>query len=111
MMHLYDTGVLEIQEKQGGRRRRAGSRLRAAAAVMLTLVAGIPQGFAQQAGNTQTPSDQTSGLPAAPQPIATEPLSLRQSQRDFSVAAGDLWRRPHKMYLPTHVQPASFANS
>ena len=64
-MHLYGTGVFESQHKEGGARRTAGSRLRAVAAVMLTLTAGIPQGFAQQAGNTQAPKEQTSGLPAA----------------------------------------------
>jgi outer membrane protein TolC len=110
-MHLYGTGVFGSQKKEGGARRPAGPRLRAVAAVMLTLTAGIPQGFAQQAGNTQAPKEQTSGLPAAPQPNATEPFSLRQAQHDFSRPTGDIVSNPLKTFTPTKVAPASFANS
>lgn len=109
-MDLYGTGVFKLVDKSTSRA-RAGMSLRAAAAIMLTLAAGVPPGFAQQAGNTETPKDQSSGLPAAPTPTPTEPLSLRQSQRDFSRSAGDVWRSPQNMYLPTKVAPASFANS
>ena len=50
-------------------------------------------------------------LPAAPQPVATEPFSLRQSQHDFSRPTGDILGNPLKTYTPTQVAPASFANS
>src|SRR5947209_6989104 len=102
-MHLYGKRVFEPQENDGARGKSAGIRLRAIAAVMLTMTAGVPQGFAQQAGNTQTPKEQSSGLPAAPQPIATEPFSLRQSQHDFTRPQGDIVGRPWKMYSPTTV--------
>ncbi len=48
-MHLYGIRVFEQREKsvrKGGG--QAGMRLRAIAAVMLTLTAGVPPGFAQQ---------------------------------------------------------------
>jgi hypothetical protein len=81
-MHLYDTRVFE-EQKQGVRpvRGQAGKRLRAIAAVMLTLAAGVPPGFAQQqtvnTPTVNTPTKSASDLPAEPSPVLTDPLDLR----------------------------------
>src|ERR1019366_7004991 len=49
-------------------------------------------------------------LPDQPTPIATEPLFLRDTVRDFSKPDGPLYN-PLKLYLPTSVPSASFMNS
>jgi outer membrane protein len=99
---------------------RAGQRLRAAAAVALSLAATVPSGFAQQqpatpatqsGAGTQAPDKQASDLPAAPAPVQTEPLSLRPSDRDFSKPAGKGLGNPINWYRPTSLGKASFANS
>jgi outer membrane protein TolC len=123
-MHLYDTGVFEQQNETAGgtaveagrtqaRRGQAGSRLRALAAVMLTLVAGVPSGFAQQTpgAGAKAPEAAASDLPATPAPVLTQPLDLRPAQRDFSKPAGRLLGNPFKMYSATTIPKASFVNS
>jgi outer membrane protein len=98
-------------------KRRAGERLRAVTAVMLTLAAGVPQGFAQQQSGGVTgagakqPEKQGSPLPAAPAPIMTQPLDLRPTNRDFTKPAGPLLGNPIGPYRPTSIPKASFANS
>ncbi len=91
-MQSFDIRVFEDQDltARQGKRRPAG-RLRALAAVMLTLAGGVPSGFAQQAAQqptqtvTQTSGDKAaSPLPAAPAPLETQPLNMRQSERDYS---------------------------
>ena len=117
-MQLFDTRVFDGQidgargiSGQTGRE-RGGNGLRAIAAVMLTLVAGVPPGYAQQAGTpTLVPDKAASQLPAAPTPTPTEPLNLRPSQRDFSKPAGRLVDVPFRMYVPTNIAKANFANS
>jgi outer membrane protein len=112
-MHLYGTRVFERQNDAARTvRGQAGNRLRAVAAVMLTLVAGVPSGFAQQAGaGTSVPDKQASQLPAAPAPVLTEPLNLRTSARDFSRPAGRLVGNPINLYRPTTIPKASLVNS
>jgi outer membrane protein len=91
---------------------QAGKRLRALAAVMLTLAAGAPAGFAQQAGaGTVAPDKAASQLPAEPTPTLTQPLNLRSTQRDFSKPAGRLWGDPINIYRPTTIPKGNFANS
>jgi outer membrane protein len=116
-MHLYGIRVFEQQEKSalnvGG---QAGKRLRAIAAVMLTLTAGVPPGFAQQntgaaAATVTTPTKSASNLPAEPAPVLTEPLNLRATQRDFSKSPAGLLGNPIKPYMPTNIPKASFVNS
>jgi outer membrane protein TolC len=80
------------------------------AAVVLTLTAGLPSGFSQQAP-IETTNGAASPLPAAPVPTQTEPLSLRQSARDFSKPAGHLLGNPINMYRPTSIAKADFENS
>jgi outer membrane protein TolC len=114
-MHLFGKSVLQQQEVNAANRNsaQAGNRLRAAAMVMLTLMAGLPTGFAQQAPATAPgkPEKAASALPAAPTPAQTEPLDLRQSQRDFSRPAGRLLGNPISKYRGTSIAKSSFENS
>ncbi len=127
-MHLYGTRVfgrptVAARTVQGPRGQvfvhgakvggQAGNgTLRATAALMLGLLAGVPSGFAQQDGTPAPPqSKAASGLPAAPAPTPTEPLDLRQTQRDFSRPAHSMLRNPWEVYMPTQISAASFANS
>ena len=113
-MHLYGIRVFEDVASATRRSRGevAGKRLRAIAAVMLTLTAGVPPGFAQQIGaGSSAPDKAASVLPSAPTPILTGPLSLRPSARDFSKPAGRLWGNPINAYRPTSIAKANFANS
>jgi outer membrane protein TolC len=105
-----DQTAREMRAKAG--RGQAGIRLRAVAAVLLTLAAGSPSGFAQQASaGAAVPEKAASDLPAAPAPVPTQPLNLRSSARDFSRPAGRLLGDPINMYRPTTITKASFANS
>jgi outer membrane protein len=110
-MHLYGTRVFESQND--GVHGQAGNRLRAVAAVMLSLLAGVPSGFAQQptGAGSSGPDKARSELPAAPAPMLTEPLNLRTSARDFSKPAGKLVGNPINMYRPTTIPKASLVNS
>jgi outer membrane protein TolC len=119
-MHLYGTRVFEQQEKtarvrlEKTGRGEAGTRLRAIAAVVLTLAAGVPSGFAQQTvtgAGAKTPEKAASELPAAPVVALTEPLNLRTSQRDFSRPSARLWGNPINTFKPTSLPKAGFGNS
>jgi outer membrane protein TolC len=121
-MHLDVTRVLKQQKDEAAGTNRgqavseqAGKRLRALAAVMLTmltLTAGAPAGFAQQAGaGASAPEKQASELPSAPAPVLTEPMNLRPGTRDFSKPAGRLLGNPINIYWPTTIAKASFVNS
>jgi outer membrane protein TolC len=115
-MHLFDLCVFEQQDEtvrvmreQAGRG-QAGKQLRAVAAVMLTLAACVPSGFAQQP-TAAVPDKSASDLPSAPAPVLTEPFSLRTSQRDFSQPAARFRGNPINPYRATTVPKASFVNS
>ncbi len=113
-MHLY--GIFEKQAAGNYlRNHHSGQtckRLRALAAVLLTLTAGMPSGFAQQASaGTSGPDKAASDLPSAPAPVQTEPFSLRSSTRDFSKAYAGYLGNPINFYRPTTIAKASFVNS
>ena len=115
-MHLNGTGVFEQQEEtargnseQAGRK-QTGTKLRALAAVMLTLASCAPSGFAQQAAAT-APNKAASELPAEPAPVPTEPLAFSQSGRDFSKPFAGMKGNPINLYRPTTIGKSSFANS
>jgi outer membrane protein TolC len=118
-MQLFGIRVFE-EQKSAARPviRKTAQNLRALTAVMLTLAAGVPSGFAQQqqsggvkgAGETH-PEKQSSELPGAPAPIPTQPLDLRPSNRDYSKPFGPLLGNPINTYRPTSIGKASFANS
>jgi len=113
-MHLFGICIFEQQQKYAvSRRDQAGKRLCAVAAVLLACAVGISSGYAQQtpgAGET-APDKAASELPSAPSVVLTEPVNLRPSLRDFSKPAGRLLGIPFKMYIPTSIDKASFANS
>ena len=107
-MHLYGIRVSRRREMAA----QAGQKLRATAALMLGLIAGTPSGFAQQEANPAPPQTHSaSSLPSAPAPTPTEPLDLRQTQRDFSNPAHGLLDLPWKPYTATEIPAASFMNS
>ena len=115
-MHLHRIRVFDKEETTGRRSRgQAGKGLRAVAAVMLTLMAGVPQGFAQQqavlGAGQKTPEKAASELPATPAPVLTQPLDLRPSARDFSKPAARLFGNPFNTFRPTSIPKASFVNS
>ncbi len=122
-MHSYGTRVFEPARGRRPGQGRSGERLRALAAVMVTLATCVPPGYAQQApppqpgpatvqgAGSKTPEKQASELPGAPAPILTEPFSLRPTARDFTKPAGKLLGNPINMYRPTTIGKASFANS
>ena len=105
-MHLYATRVF----KRPALGVQTGRTLRATAALMLGLVAGMPSGLAQEATATR-PDKQASNLPAAPTPTVTEPLFLRSSSRDFTQPGGRMWDNPIKRFQPTTVDKSNFENS
>lgn len=111
-MHWSDIRVFEEPDVVVQRKKRnmGSSRLRATAAALLTLAAGVPTGFAQDAPTAST-NKAASSLPSAPVPTQTEPLNLRQSDRDFSKPAGHLLGNPINIYRPTTIARADFNNS
>ena len=90
--------------------KQTGNRLRAVAASVLMLAAGMPSGYAQQTP-TESTAKAASNLPSAPVPAETQPINLRQSARDFSKPAGPLWADPINKYRPTTIAKADFDNS
>jgi len=124
-MHLFGISVFEQQQSEAAadshegsagqaqaKSGQAGKRLRAVAAVMLTLAACMPSGLAQQAGTGATVPDKAAAdLPAAPAPVLTQPLDLRQSERDFSQPSARFRGNPIRSYLPTKIATASYVNS
>ncbi|MGB6744493.1 MAG: TolC family protein [Terracidiphilus sp.] len=110
-MHLSAVRVFKQQDRTTHKtHKQTGNRLRAFAAALLGLASGMPAGFAQQAP-TQTTSAAASALPSAPAPAQTEPLTLRQSARDFSNPAGPLLGNPINRYRGTTIAKADFDNS
>jgi outer membrane protein len=110
-MHLFGIRVFEKKRmSERGIRSNAGGGLRAMAALLLTLAAGVPSGLAQQE-TVKTPTKPASDLPSEPSPTQTEPLDLRATSRDFSKPAGRLLGNPFRKYMPTTVAKSSFVNS
>ena len=125
-MHLHRTRVFDGQEMTAlngvyektswknlkGTRQQAGGKLRAIAAMMLTMASCMPSGLAAQTpAGTSGPDKAASELPSVPAPVPTEPFSLRVSERDFSKPYASFLRNPLGIYLPTTIAKASFANS
>ncbi len=102
-------GIAQGNGERAGKSGRTGDRLRAAAVVMLSLTTLVPPTLAQQTA-AQAGNDVLTELPAAPVPVSTEPLYLRDSARDYSKAA-HLLPNPLKVYTGTEVAKASFMNS
>jgi outer membrane protein len=118
-MHLKGTCVYQYQngnesgsiakpEMKYAGRKNSGNTLRAVAALMLSLLTGLPSGFAQQAVSVDTAASE---LPSAPAPKSTETLTLRSTQRDFTKPSAAMWGNPINVYRPTTIAKSSFANS
>jgi outer membrane protein TolC len=88
---------------------RGTGRLRAVAVAVLGLTTAMPPGFAQQTA-PQAGNKVLNELPSEPTPVATEPLYLRDTARDYSKAL-DLYPKPLKLYTTPSVPAASFMNS
>ncbi|MGA2217237.1 MAG: TolC family protein [Terracidiphilus sp.] len=119
-MQSFGTSVFEDKNETASVRPRktgrgeAGKQLRAFAAVMLTLAAGVPSGFGQQpvlGAGQKAPEKAASELPATPAPALTHPLDLRTSARDFSKPSAKLLGSPINLFKPTSIPKASFVNS
>jgi len=119
-MHLYGTRVFEdVELTARNRRSQAMNKLKAIAVVVLTLAAGVPPSFAQQAvpqqsiqgAGAKSTERQASDLPAAPAPVLTQPLDLRTSPRDFSKPSARVLGNPINTFKPTTLPKANFANS
>jgi outer membrane protein TolC len=117
-MHLHRIRVFDGQEitaldnSEKAGRRQAGGKLRAVAAMMLTMASCMPSGLAQDTpAGTKGPDKAASNLPAEPAPAPTQPLSLRDSERDFSKPYARFLGNPINLYRPTTIANASFANS
>ena len=110
-MHLFAVRVFR-QHNPIARKttKQSGTRLRAAAASVLMLAAGMPSGYAQQTP-TETTAKAASALPSAPVPAETQPVNLRATARDFSKPAGPIWGNPINKYRPTTIAKADFDNS
>ncbi|MGH9599720.1 MAG: TolC family protein [Terracidiphilus sp.] len=92
-------------------RRKGTGGLRAIAAALLTLLAGSPQGYAQQLGAGQKATEKAaSNLPAAPAPALTQPFALRPSARDFSKPFAPWFGDPIDRYRPIAIAKANFEN-
>jgi outer membrane protein TolC len=92
-------------------RKQSGGRLRAVAAILLTASSCMPGGFAQTPAGTKGPDKAASDLPVAPAPQASEPFSLRTTQRDFSRPFVGWHGNPIRRFTPTSIEKASFVNS
>ena len=117
-MQLFGIGVFEDRKTASGLvRRNAAQRLRAFTAVMLTLAAGVPAGFAQEpsggvaGAGAKHPEKESSQLPVAPAPVLTKPLDLRSTSRDYSNPFAPMLGNPINVYRPTTIPKADFANS
>ncbi|MGA9588133.1 MAG: TolC family protein [Terracidiphilus sp.] len=117
-MQLFGIRVFEDDKSvRGPVMRNTAHRLRAFTAVMLTLAAGVPSGFAQEpsgglpGAGAKHPSKESSELPAAPAPVLTQPLDLRPTGRDYSKPFGPMLGNPINVYRPTSIPKADFANS
>ena len=126
-MHLHENRAVEqenseqmgeqmqlnqVTSQAGKRATRTGmakGNLRAAAVALLGFSTAMPPGFAQQT-SPQAGEKVLTELPAAPVPVATEPLFLRDTSRDFTRPSG-FFPNPLKIYTPTTVPNANFMNS
>ncbi len=102
--------VLEQEAIKRSSPKEAGTRLRAFAAVMLTLASCMPSSLAAQTpAGSKGPDKEASNLPAAPAPVPTEPFKLNRSARDYSKPYAGFFSI--NKYRATSLGKASFANS
>jgi outer membrane protein TolC len=110
---LFEGEALGAQQERATGRRQGNGRLRALAMVALTLASCMPASMGQTPAGTKGPDQATSTPPGAPvpAPTATEPFSLRDTERNFSRRYATWLRDPVNVYRPTSIPKASFENS
>ena len=121
-MHLYRNRVVEqeksdqmdqhIDTASNGKARNLKSstgRLRAVAVALLGITTAMPPGFAQQTA-PHAGDKVLNELPAAPAPVATEPLFLRDTMKDYT-KPHNFFPNPIRIYQGPDVPPANFMNS
>jgi outer membrane protein len=110
---VFEAGSKERRSAGFPKTGKNAGTLRAIAAVMLTLTAGMPAGFSQQVtgAGSNGPNKAASTLPSAPAPVPTQPFPLRTGTRDYSKPFGGWWGDPINIYRPTKLEVASFTNS
>jgi outer membrane protein len=102
--------VLEETAIKRSSQKEAATRLRAFAAVMLTLASCMPSSLAAQTpAGSKGPDKEASTLPAAPAPVSTEPFTLNRTARDYSKPYAGFFSI--NKYRATTLGKASFANS
>jgi outer membrane protein len=110
---IQEPKLVRKLDPRTGRKRQgnAAGCLRAVAAILLTLAATTTPSFAQEGTASAPPDKAASDLPVAPVPVATQPVPLRTSERDYSKAFGTWHGNPINIYRPTTISKASFGNS
>ncbi|WP_263352222.1 TolC family protein [Acidicapsa acidisoli] len=98
-----------VTASRGKSRSGTTGNLRAAAVVLLSLTTAMPPGIAQQT-SPQAGDKVLTEVPAAPAPVSTEPLFLRDTAKDFSKGHNP-FPNPIKIFQGTDVPPANFMNS
>ena len=102
--------VLDQEAIKRSSPKEAATRLRAFAAVMLTLASCMPSNLAAQTpAGSKGPDKEASNLPVAPAPVPTEPFTLNRSARDYSKPYAGFFSI--NKYRATSLGKASFANS
>ncbi len=102
--------VLEQEAVKRSRGKQGAAKLRALAAVTLTLASCMPSSLAAQTpAGSKGPDREASTLPAAPAPAPTEPFSLNRTARDYSKPYAGFFSI--NKYRATSIGKASFANS
>jgi len=103
----------EVLEQEAVKRswgKQGAAKLRALAAVTLTLASCMPSSLAAQTpAGSKGPDKEASTLPAAPAPVPTEPFDLNRSARDYSKPYAGFFSI--NKYRATSIGKASFANS
>jgi outer membrane protein TolC len=106
----FSPEVKELDQIKRSWGKEEGARLRAFAAVMLTLASCMPSSLAAQTpAGSKGPDVAASNLPAAPAPIPTDPFDLGRVGRDFSNPYAGFFSI--NKYRPTMIDKASFTNS
>jgi outer membrane protein TolC len=104
---MAGAGQLPRSSRSGGR--IGAGRLRTATVLMLGLSTAMPPGFAQQTA-PQAGDKVLTELPAAPSPVATEPLFLRDTTQDFT-KPHSIFPNPLKIFTGPDVPNPNFMNS
>jgi outer membrane protein len=104
--------VSEFNSSPNRKQNSLFAKLKGAAAISCLLASTLPS-YAQVQVPPPAPQQSApaaTGLPPEPLPNYTQPLFLRDTNRDFSKPRG-YWPNPIAPWSPTTVQPPNFANS